>query len=310
MIENLLTIGSGKGGVGKSLLTANLAGHAARGGWHVLAIDFDRSGDLAVNLGYSDRSDAGLAVADAAISRSTPRVITEVRPGLDVIAGGPHVDRLAEVLADAEAAGEEPHLVLEEMLAPLAATKNLVMIDLPPTAGILHRAVYGVAGHIAVPTAVDRCSLNGLGAVFERFREARATTSPDLELLGVILNGVDLRATTVTAEVTARLHDLLGDTVAVLGPPIRWAPKAVYDMREAGLLAAEYDDEAVAETKRRLGRLRRTGSGGTSRRYAANASTFANDLAEVAEAVLGAYSASLAARRAEVDLRDTVEAAR
>ena len=311
MIENVVSIVSGKGGVGKSLLSGATAAWAAASGWGTLVVDLDRSGDMAVNLGYGPRSDGGLDLASAVVSGAPLRALEGVRENLDVICGGPHIDAVSEALDAAERAGTAPHEVLGEVLAPLAATKSLVLLDLPPTAGVLHRAAFGVAGYIAVPTTVDRCSVNGLAAVFERLLEARATVNPTLELLGVILNGVDSRATTITAEVTARLAEVLGDTVPVLGPPIRWAPKAVYDMREAGLAPHEYHAEAEADQKRRLTRLRRRTSGadteGPQRRYASNAEGFAADIAAVADALLAAYSAALADRRGGiVDVRDKV----
>lgn len=310
MIDNVISLTSGKGGVGKSLLTASTAAWGAASGWGVLIVDLDRSGDMAVNLGYGPRSDGGLNLADAVTSGAALRPLEGVRENLDVICGGPHVDAVTEALTTVERRGGEPHRVLEEILAPIAATKSLVMIDLPPTAGVLHRATFGLGGYIAVPTAVDRCSVNGLAAVFEQLLAARGTVNPGLELLGVILNGVDSRATTITAEVKARLADLLGDTVDMLGPPIRWAPKAVYDMREEGLAAHEYHAEAEAEAKRRLGRLRRrdtnVAGGGVGRRYAANSGTFAADVTAVADALLAAYSEALTERRSaghNIDLR-------
>lgn len=302
MIENLVMIASGKGGVGKSLLSSTIAAHAASGGWPTLVVDLDRSGDMAVNLGYGPRSDGGLNLADTFVSGAALRPLADVRENLDVVCGGPHIDSVTEALTATERSGGNPAQLLEEILAPLAETKSLVMVDLPPTAGVLHRAAFGVASYIAVPTTVDRCSVNGLAAVFEQLFAARANGNEAIDLLGVILNGVDSRATTITAEVTARLAELLGDTVAVLGPPIRWASKAVYDMREAGVTADEYLADAQAESKRRLGRLRRRNRGETvsaagTQRYAANADSFAGDLAAVSDAVLAAYTEALAGAR-------------
>ena len=59
MLDNVLLVTNGKGGVGKTSLVANLAGLAVKAGWSVLAVDLDPQGNLARDLGYVDRSDGG-----------------------------------------------------------------------------------------------------------------------------------------------------------------------------------------------------------------------------------------------------------
>ena len=92
MLTNTILILNGKGGVGKTSLTANLAGLAARSGWPTLAVDLDRQGNLQRDLGYA--SDGGRSLVAAALGRGSVEVIREVRPGLDVIAGGRVLDEL------------------------------------------------------------------------------------------------------------------------------------------------------------------------------------------------------------------------
>ena len=71
MLTNTILILNGKGGVGKTSLTANLAGLAARSGWPTLAVDLDRQGNLQHDLGYT--SDGGRSLVAAAFGRGAWR---------------------------------------------------------------------------------------------------------------------------------------------------------------------------------------------------------------------------------------------
>jgi chromosome partitioning protein len=87
---------NGKGGVGKTSLTANLAGLYAAAGYRTLAIDLDPQGNLGDDLGYlgAGLSDNGAELVDALRARRAYRPLRDVRPGLDVLAGGPVLSEL------------------------------------------------------------------------------------------------------------------------------------------------------------------------------------------------------------------------
>ncbi len=100
----VVCITNGKGGVGKTSLTANIAGHAAEAGWRTLVVDLDAQGDLGEDLGYSHDgdSDDGLGLHDAVLRGSPLDVIANVRgrERLDAVAGGQWTTRLSRTLRD------------------------------------------------------------------------------------------------------------------------------------------------------------------------------------------------------------------
>src|SRR3546814_14005396 len=87
MLENVVAVTNGKGGVLKTSITANVAGVAAAGGWSVLVVDTDPQGNLARDLGPMDRTDHGAPLA-AAVLTGSDLVPVPVRARPDWCPGG------------------------------------------------------------------------------------------------------------------------------------------------------------------------------------------------------------------------------
>lgn len=98
-LSRLIAVINGKGGVFKtSLVAANLGGLLADGGPRVLLVDLDPQGNLAEDLGYANQGDGGRSLAASLCFGGEPNRLTGVRPNLDLIAGGPHLDDAAAFL--------------------------------------------------------------------------------------------------------------------------------------------------------------------------------------------------------------------
>jgi len=101
VLSRVVAVMNGKGGVGKTSLTANLAGLYAAAGYRVLVLDCDPQGNLGVDLGYlgDGRADDGAELVRAITTGSAPRPITDIRVNLDVLPGGDALNDLAAELA-------------------------------------------------------------------------------------------------------------------------------------------------------------------------------------------------------------------
>lgn len=246
-IGHVLAVSSGKGGTLKTSVSSVTAGLTAAGGWRVLLVDLDEQGDCQTNLGYTDRTDAGASMAAAVESGGVPDVLAEVRPNLDVICGGPHLQRVASTLTSEALSGRFWQNRLELVIAPLAVNYDLVVLDLPPQFGVLHRAAYHLAHYLLVPSQVDRASLNGIAEVLTTLLEVRATTNPNLELLGVVCGPVLASATAQARDLRATIADILGTGELLIEPFIRSAPAAAELCRRDGLLPHELEDNIRTE---------------------------------------------------------------
>lgn len=280
---------NGKGGVLKTSLTANLAGLAAASGWRTLVVDLDPQGDLGRDLGYMEDSDGGASLYQAAFGLGELELLREVRPRLDVIAGGPHTRRFADqTSADVSSHGGSPEPLgrLDDLLGPLAGDYDLIVLDLPPSITVLHSLAALAAHYIIVPTTGDRSSNDGLGEVFGQLLEARSAQNPDLEVLGVVVTLVPTGATAIARDILDDLNDMLKGKVRIFNTTIRIAKAAALAYRERGLLAYEYELEASKAPKwyeaMRLGRR--------AERYSSASSGLAEDYQRLADEVLAAFS--------------------
>lgn len=96
-LARVVVVAQGKGGVGKTSLTANVAGLAALAGHRVLAVDLDQQGNLARDLGYEPGD--GERLLQAVVAGQPVPVVPNVRPGLDVVPGGPATGDLLVLLS-------------------------------------------------------------------------------------------------------------------------------------------------------------------------------------------------------------------
>lgn len=259
-MRRVVAIANGKGGVGKTTLTAGLAGQLAAGGSRVLVVDTDPQANLARDLGYSTGDGGNLSLA---ITHGLPLEVTRgVRDRLDVVPGGPALWDVAPAFTARGARGAtlpglKPALdkVKPEKNGTEKGDYDVVLVDTPPGEPILQELVFGAADFLIIPTRSDEASLDGLVVVAQRFAAARAV-NPALTLLGVVLFGVRAGSTRMIGRVRAALRETLGDAAPVFPTSIRYLESAAVDMRSRGLLPNELTELHRLDTKKRLSRLR------------------------------------------------------
>ncbi len=142
-IPNTIAFANGKGGVGKTSLSANCGGLAAAGGWRVLILDLDPQGNLARDLGY-DVAD-GQDLLNALITGTEPPLLKDVRPGLDVVPVAPTLADIQGLMfsranrSHSDDDGEPETLgdLLFRSLSGIAANYDLILFDTPPPGDVM-----------------------------------------------------------------------------------------------------------------------------------------------------------------------------
>jgi len=295
VIENMVAVTNGKGGVLKTSLVANLAGAAALSGWDVLVIDLDPQGNIARDFGYVEDSDHGASMADAVVRGSAVEPMRNVRPSLDVIGGGERLEDLTSELDRRALRGNQDSLLgaIEAVIAPIADRYNLILVDTPPGEALLQRAVANTAHFALVPTQPDDASIDGLNRVALRMLEAHST-NPDYDLLGVVLGPMVKSGNKLKAETEQELETLLKGKWPIFESTIRFAQRAAVDCRREGKLAYEY--EKIAEEwkagKSISQRIKERKSGKAA--YSSAAGGLAQDYQSLAEEVLAEFVRRLA----------------
>lgn len=253
-LARVVVVAQGKGGVGKTSLTANVGGLAALAGHRVLVVDLDQQGNLARDLGYEPGD--GEALLQAFVAGQPVPVVRDVRPGLDVVPGGPAIgDLLGIAFARSGRGGKDLADVLYTALEPVVGEYDLVLVDTPPGERLLVEAALAVASYVVIPTRPDDGSLDGLERVAERCAAARSR-NPELALLGVCLFGVGSRSRRLAEGAREAVTELLGGSAPVFEAQVRHLESAAVDARRQGLLVHELEAAATAARRGRLAALR------------------------------------------------------
>lgn len=247
-LSRVIAVVNGKGGVGKTTITANVGGLLAAGGYHVLLVDLDPQGNLAEELGYTatERDDGGRGLAQALAFGGALIPAREVRPQLDVLVGGAQLDMAAAGLTmKAQKDPEGAKLALAAGLAPIAADYDLILIDCPPGQETLQQAALAAARWALIPVKTDASSRKGLRDVARRLSTV-LSVNPDLDLLGVVMFGVNRSAKRVSDNARAALAADLGAESSVFAATIRHVEAAAQETRDRGLLVHELEQAVQA----------------------------------------------------------------
>jgi len=199
----------------------------------VLAIDLDPQGNL------SDYFDV-----DPGVEPTVGDVLTGRAKAADAVHDGiiPANLHLAEAeLTLGGKMGRE--LSLRKALADLVDDYDVVLIDCPPSLGLLTVNALVASTHALISAEAQYFALQGVEQALEVVELARETLNPDLEWLGVVLNIADMR-TIHSREAYANLREHY--TAKVFRNPVR-ASIAYAESAERAVSILDYRPDLGAD---------------------------------------------------------------
>ncbi len=238
----VVAVANQKGGVGKTTTTVNLGAAAAELGHRVLVVDLDPQGNASTGLGINPRS----------LESSMYDVLLHDVP-IDEAIEAASVRNLFLAPANLDLAGAEIELVpafsrelrLKNALAAVADDYDLVLIDCPPSLGLLTVNAFAAATEVMVPVQCEYYALEGLGQLLRNVDLVQRNLNADLRLSAIVLVMYDAR-TNLSSQVAQEVREHFGSTVCrvVIPRTVRLSeapsfgqPITVFDPTSRGALA-------------------------------------------------------------------------
>lgn len=254
----ILTVSNQKGGVGKTTTAVNIAAALASVGAKVLVIDLDPQGNASTALGVPHTSDVP----------SVYDVLIDDFPLADIVQQSPESTHLLCAPSTIHLAGAEIELVsqvarehrlktaLEDYLQGLETPLDFVIIDCPPSLGLLTINAFTAAHEVFIPIQCEYYALEGLSQLLGSIRMIQKHLNPALHVSTILLTMYDARtrlAQQVAEEVREHfpkevLHTVIPRSVRVSEAPSFGQTVIAYDGQSAGAIAYR---EAAVEIARR-----------------------------------------------------------
>jgi chromosome partitioning protein len=227
-----------KGGVGKTTTSVNIATILAATNHKTLLIDFDPQGNATSGVS-GDKNKPG--TYEWLIGENTNPIQKTFIPNLDLVA------------ASMDLAGGEIEIlnfpnrekILKNLLEKIKNNYEYILIDCPPSLGILTLNAFCASTHIIVPLQCEYYALEGISHIYKTLERVKLSLNPNLEFLGILLTMFDKRSSLnqqIANDIRYHFQDkvfnaVIPRNIKVAEAPSHGKPIILYDVKSTGACA-------------------------------------------------------------------------
>ena len=225
-----------KGGVGKTTSCINIGAYIALAGKKVLLVDFDSQGNMSSGVGVSKDKPTVYELISGQISASEAIKKSTVE-GLDIISASIDLSGAAIELVDQE----NREFFLKNALAPIKEQYDYILIDCPPSLGLLTLNGLAAADSVFVPMQCEYFALEGITLLLQSVQKVQQSINPNLVIGGIFFTMYDSRtrlAQDVVMQVKSYFKDVVFNTIIPRNVRLSEAPSI-------GLPICKYDPDCA-----------------------------------------------------------------
>ncbi|MCW2747929.1 MAG: chromosome partitioning protein [Nocardioidaceae bacterium] len=194
-----LAVANQKGGVGKTTTVASLGAALLERGARVLLVDLDPQAGLTFSLGI-DPEDLEVTVADVLLGKAqTDDAIVVVDDGMHLLPANIGLTHTEEVLATRTGREQRLRVALDKV----ADDYDWILIDCPPTLGVLTVGALSAATQLLIPLQCETLSHRGVGQLLDTVHDVKQFINPQLDIVGVLPTMYDGRTNHARAVIAA-----------------------------------------------------------------------------------------------------------